>query len=194
MAEEGLKFRRSRWRYFLWYALAAILIVSSIYAFDSGYDFLSYVMGFMGVIMLILLEFQIRYHVLILNPHEIIMKRGLFSIKSKTIAYSAIVDVGVHQTFLQRLFRYGQLEIDTPGTSGIEIIMPAICRPWKIEKILRERARLVKSAQQGVPVQRPVQKQQVPRQQVPQKKQQVQRQNVQRPMDRMGQTPQRRTR
>lgn len=133
------KFRRSRWSYFPSYLFVIIMIATGLKLYDSGSNGIAYLFFAAGIIVLMMLEILIRRYVLILEQNQIIMKKGFTTIQTRTTRYSDVIHVSIYQNIFQRLFGYGRLEIDTSGTSEVEIVMPYICKPTKIERLIREK-------------------------------------------------------
>lgn len=160
-------FKRSRWHYFKWYLFAFALLALGTWLMDVGvapYAYLCYG-GF--VILVVNFEIAVYNHRLVLEDESLTMIMGVMRLQKKIVGYNEILDLGVHQSFIERILGYGHLEVDTGGTADIEISMPAIKNPAKVQEIIQQQIRELRS--------RYVTK------------------NVPRPMGRVGQAQQRQT-
>jgi len=57
----------------------------------------------------------------------------------KFTEYDNIQNIEVTQSFLEKLFRVGNIKFDTAGSDRAEIVFHAIKNPYKIEEIIREK-------------------------------------------------------
>ena len=62
-------------------------------------------------------------------------RKGIFSKNVIKIPYSSISNITVNQTLMQRILYYGDIDIDTPGTPGVEAQLKKFDNPGKIEKL-----------------------------------------------------------
>ena len=106
-----MSFHISRWRY--WWAYLAILLLAlyTIWLNDRAADAASWIVGIIAVLILIIMEVVIR-------RERINIADGVEIIRGKSMAhvpFNGISQVSVSQSFLQNIFRYGTVELKTPG-------------------------------------------------------------------------------
>ena len=133
-------FRRSRMRYFFLYSLSFALIIFAIWLYDSATQenayIIAWVLALIGLALISSLEILIRYERITLTEHEIEHREGLLSKKVMRINYHSISNVNLNQTLIQRLFRFGDVYLDTPGGAGYEIVLKSFSDAAKIEQLI----------------------------------------------------------
>jgi putative membrane protein len=67
-----------------------------------------------------------RFITLDVKEDEVVYIIGVLSVRRKHIPYAKITDVSMQQSFIERIFGLGTLEIDTAGGPGTEIMMPSM--------------------------------------------------------------------
>ncbi len=70
------------------------------------------------------------------TDQRIIVKRGWLETSIKTIYYNQITDIGVNQSFLERIIKSGTLSISTAGSDGYEAILYHVKNPYELKKVL----------------------------------------------------------
>jgi uncharacterized membrane protein YdbT with pleckstrin-like domain len=70
-----------------------------------------------------------------ITNYRIVVDRGLIGTKMDSISYTMIVNVKISQTFFEKLFGLGDLEIST-ARGNQEIYMAGISNPKEIENII----------------------------------------------------------
>jgi membrane protein YdbS with pleckstrin-like domain len=63
-----------------------------------------------------------RYTTFMLTDHRIIVGRGILSRHTESIALDRVQDTAVRQSLLARLFRCGDVEIESAGRDGTEVL------------------------------------------------------------------------
>ena len=61
-----------------------------------------------------------------IGDSDLIYKKGILSMKTTLIPYSKITDTRFNQTFFERLFGLGTLEVDTAGSDQIAVLVYGI--------------------------------------------------------------------
>ncbi len=118
--EKGVieSFHPSRFKYIKLYIFIIILIAAGYYFYSGGYSMAYFLPIWISpFIIIIYMEFSIRDPLLILDSDGLLLKSGTFSKSTKRIQYSHIANIQIKQNFRQRLFRYGDLYIDIPGSN-----------------------------------------------------------------------------
>ncbi|MFH2100954.1 MAG: PH domain-containing protein [Candidatus Micrarchaeota archaeon] len=78
-----------------------------------------------------------RFISLDVSDGELIYRRGMFSIQRMHIPFRKITGLFMNQTFVERIFGLGTLEVDTAGGPFAEIVASAM--PYKaLERIVEE--------------------------------------------------------
>jgi uncharacterized membrane protein YdbT with pleckstrin-like domain len=124
-----------------------LLVVSAVLFFDMiellgnipffpENEFLAFITIFPGIFLIIIGEIRIRklgtYY---LTDYRIVSTKGLFGTKMDSLSYSMIVNVRISQSFIERVFGLGDLEIST-ARGAQEIYMRGIPNPKKVENVI----------------------------------------------------------
>ncbi len=80
----------------------------------------------LAVLLCLMAYASTRFTTLEVTEDEIIHVIGVMSVRRKHIPYSKITDVSMRQSFIERIFSLGTLEIDTAGGPGTEIMIPSM--------------------------------------------------------------------
>jgi uncharacterized membrane protein YdbT with pleckstrin-like domain len=71
------------------------------------------------------------------TDRRIIIHTGVFSTETISVDYSKITDVSVKQGWNEkRIYKTGELRINTAGTSATEVVLKNIEDPYEVRKIL----------------------------------------------------------
>ncbi|VVB81293.1 Bacterial PH domain protein [uncultured archaeon] len=128
-----MKFHISRWNYWWAYLIVTVLVLLAIWFSDKAYDRASWISGGVALILFLILELLIRSERVIVDGENLELRQGLLSKESTRISCKSVSNVSVSQSFLQRLLRYGDLEIRT--TAG-DYVLRSFEEPGKIERAL----------------------------------------------------------
>jgi uncharacterized membrane protein YdbT with pleckstrin-like domain len=129
-------FHISRWRYGWGYIVVFSLVIIAIWFTDHGGDTASYIAGGLALVLFFLLEILVRMERLVISDSGIKLRKGFLSKNVTRVAYSTISNVSVSQSVFQRLLRYGDIEIDTPGGPTAEIVLLKFQDAGKIERLI----------------------------------------------------------
>lgn len=113
-----LSYHVSRLTFFSRYVAVLALLVLGVafYRLSNSYTVLiPFIL--LAVAGFALLEIKTRNHKILLTPETIIVESGVFSKNSTKINYRSISDTRVRQSFWQRIFNYGDVEIGVPGAN-----------------------------------------------------------------------------
>ncbi len=127
------RFYISRWKYFAGYALVAILVVASIWAYDKAMDALGMIAAVIAVFLFVVFEVLIRMKRIILADAGLQIVDGIRSRKITNVAYEHISHVMVEQSVLQRLLGFGTVRI---VGNFPDILLENFSLPRKIEKAI----------------------------------------------------------
>ena len=101
--------------------------------------------------LLILLEVVRKYNddIYMFQKHGLIHYEGRLSLQSSTPAlkYGDILSIRVKQDLVGRILDYGNLELDSAGTTGVELVLNGIRSPAELAQLI-ERLR-IKSIKEG---------------------------------------------
>ena len=64
------------------------------------------------------------------------LKKGIFSKEQNEVLHSHIRNIQIHQTFLQRLFKVGTIEISSSGQGDVEIRVSGIPEPDTVRDLI----------------------------------------------------------
>jgi len=144
-------FSNSRKLYLPVYLMIIILISIISFIKFNYYNLNSW--AFMGAIIFIMLGIFITegHRNIIsykLSPNNLIIKKGIFSRKVKSISMESISDTAVIQTFWQRLLLYGDVRISLFSKES-RTFMKNINNPSKFSKMLEDAIRKAKGQTGG---------------------------------------------
>lgn len=97
-----------------------------------------------GIIIILLAAFYYAFYLKVANAYafsddRVLIHKGWLSTKLISTEYQKITNVTVHDPFISRIItKTGTLIIDTAGTSGKEIQLTRIERPYEVKKKLDE--------------------------------------------------------
>lgn len=74
----------------------------------------------------------------VLTTEEVYKKSGLLSRSVMNIRLDRIQNTAFTQSFLERLMKYGTIEIDTAGTGGTELVLYAVSDPRYVNGLITE--------------------------------------------------------
>jgi uncharacterized membrane protein YdbT with pleckstrin-like domain len=80
----------------------------------------------------------------ILTTDEVYKKTGLLSRSVINIRLDRIQNTSFTQSFIERLMKYGTIEIDTAGTGGTELVLYAVPKPEEVNGRLTEQLDAIK--------------------------------------------------
>jgi uncharacterized membrane protein YdbT with pleckstrin-like domain len=87
----------------------------------------------LSLVLLVRVEYKIWSVRYALTNHRVIISEGIFTEKFKSAMYDKITDIGLTQSFWDKVLNIGTLNIDTAGSDDIEIIFNKISRPIEIK-------------------------------------------------------------
>ena len=102
------------------------------------------VVGGLGIVVFLIALFKYGFYVKVANAYALTNKRmlihrGWLSTHTTSVDYSKITDVHVIEPFLERLIsHYGNLIVNTAGTTLHEVILKHVEMPYEIKKKLDE--------------------------------------------------------
>jgi uncharacterized membrane protein YdbT with pleckstrin-like domain len=91
-----------------------------------------------GLVVLLIWWFRNLQTKLTVTDRSTVLRRGLFSKRTIEIRNRDVQDIAINQTFFQRIFGVGDVNIDCSGTSHIEIRVWGMPRPYKIRRLIYE--------------------------------------------------------
>jgi uncharacterized membrane protein YdbT with pleckstrin-like domain len=87
----------------------------------------------------------------ILTTEEVYKKTGLLSRSVINIRLDRIQNTSFTQSFIERLMKYGTIEIDTAGTGGTELVLYAVPKPEEVNGQLTEQLDAIKPQPEDQP-------------------------------------------
>ncbi len=141
-----MKFHISRWRYWWGYVVVFLLVMLAIWFTDRAADAPAWIIGSLAVVLFIVLEIVIRLERIVVGDSEIELRKGILSKSIIRISLNKVSNVSISQSVLQRILRYGDVEIDTPGGPTAEIVLKGFEEAGKIERLVSERIHKVHEA------------------------------------------------
>jgi uncharacterized membrane protein YdbT with pleckstrin-like domain len=110
-----------------------------------------YILLFWLIIPLIIMIFKIitvKHEYLEIYQNKIIQHKGWLSRHEKEIALVGINAIGVDQTFLGRIFKYGDIRIDVVGKH--DITFNHIKKPYELKQYLESQVNKASTSNQSV--------------------------------------------
>ena len=139
---KGKIYHVSRLNYILTYVLVIVIIAVPFFFYQNQYIIISSIA--LILILLLILEIIVRSNDLIIGEHEILNDIGILSKKKIAIHYGNITDLRVNQSFIQMIFGFGDLHINTSGTTKVEIIVHGFSNVNEIHELISKRIRVFK--------------------------------------------------
>ena len=128
-----MKFHISRWHYWYGYLLVLVLVGLAIWFSDRAMDYYSWIAGIVCLVLFVFLEFLICSERIVLEGEHVEFRKGVFSKDSTRVSCKSVSNVSVSQSLVQRLLRYGDVEV---RTSGGDYVLNGFEEPAKIERLL----------------------------------------------------------
>lgn len=75
---------------------------------------------------------------LVVTNRRTTLSRGILDRQTSEVRHSDVRNVRVGQSFVQRMFRVGTIEISSAGQADVEIAVKGIADPQSIAKLIRE--------------------------------------------------------
>lgn len=114
-----IKVKQTRWGYLHYYThgvfWGGLGIGLMIWLAGTWWWFAGIIPAVVGLKMLGIVEIKTRAHTMTIHRDKITISYGAMSRSHKTAPFHNISDLHTHQTFKQRLFGYGTLQITTQG-------------------------------------------------------------------------------
>jgi len=116
--EQPMVYHTSRFSVARYYVLAAIIVaVAAVFYELNGSTLTSVISVALLVVILVLTELKVRLNKVLLGSRGMTIETGMFSKSTTRLHYQSIVDIRVSQSFFQRMFGYGNIEIGVPGAT-----------------------------------------------------------------------------
>jgi len=78
---------------------------------------------------------------LTVTNERVALRTGIFAINRREVFLSDIRSVQINQTFWQRIFRIGTIEVSSAATGDAEISIEGIPNPYKVKQLIDEHRR-----------------------------------------------------
>jgi uncharacterized membrane protein YdbT with pleckstrin-like domain len=91
-----------------------------------------------GIIILLIWWLKVKGILLTIDSKKTILRRGIFSKQTNEVYHSDVRNTQVSQSFFQRMFDVGTLQISSAGQGNMEISVGGIPDPEKAKKIINE--------------------------------------------------------
>ncbi len=126
--------------------------LNSIYP-TVGLGILLLPVGGLGLLLIIGSYLYIKNVEFVVSSKALYKKTGILSRKVQKVKFPNIQDTSYGQSFFGRYFGYGNVNISTAGSGGIELKFNAVEDPEKLQSIINQRiedeTQSVKSEQSG---------------------------------------------
>lgn len=112
--------------------LIVALIFSTILVYNN-YFWISLIFDLILIIAIIL---QLKYNYISLQSDRIVIKRGLFSVLTRTVYYEKIDTITIHQNILSKIFKIQKLKVTFRGKTGKDNIYTGYFKEGFFDKIV----------------------------------------------------------
>ncbi len=134
---------------YLLFVFMMILTATSLYSTMitrlQKYDILAsitvilfYLLLMISVILLVKVEYKIWLKKYTLTTHGITSSKGIFTEVLTSATYNKITDIGLKQSFFDKIMNTGTIYVDTAGTDKIELVFENVNRPFFIKQKISE--------------------------------------------------------
>jgi len=89
-----------------------------------------------GLILFLVWWLESRSITLIVTTNRVILRKGIFSKHTNMVYHVHVNNIRVSQTFIQRVFNVGGVEIFTGGHAGVEISVSGIPNPVMVKLLI----------------------------------------------------------
>lgn len=146
------KCRTSRLSFLGEYALLAFVVIISITSLFTtfmsrieNYNVLGaitiilfYMFSILALILLVRVEYKIWSKRYALTSKRVIISEGIFTERFKSAVYDKITDIGLNQSFMDKILNIGTVTVDTAGGDDIEITFVKVSKPFFIKNKISE--------------------------------------------------------
>lgn len=92
----------------------------------------------LSLILLIKVEYKIWSKAYAITNERMMISEGIFTEKFKSCVYSKITDLGLKQSFFDKIMNTGTVEIDTASSDVIELKLENISMPFDVKRIISD--------------------------------------------------------
>ncbi len=93
-----------------------------------------YIFGIITLIILIRVEYKIWSRRYALTDQRLMTSEGIFSENFKSSVYYKVTDIGLRQSFFDKILNTGTIFINTAGSDGVELLLDRIANPFFVKK------------------------------------------------------------
>lgn len=119
--------------------------IIAVFGIGSLYYWINFITLFILSFVVIGLPFLLRLmhlkHSLtyILTDRRVLLKDGIFSVKTTSVPYDKITHIKVRQTFINKIsYDMGDITIHTAGPTPVEIDLIKVQAPMKVKNLIEE--------------------------------------------------------
>ena len=150
--------RKSIWSViYIWRILLFGVVIPGAGYFAGTYFNLDKLYCYIGIgaweliclIVMICKIVKIKCHYIAFFDDKVIEKWGVFSIQRKSNIFTAVLTVDIKQSFRQRIFRFGSINVDMVGPWDIDLTR--IKKPKKLQNYLNTRIARVRNMHHIMP-------------------------------------------
>lgn len=141
-----MKFHISRWHYWYGYAFLIILLAVAAWRLLGGSINWFLFLGIAALVLLIIFEILIRLEQVIITENGIEFRKGILSRHVTRASYQSVSNVFIRQSLFQRMFKFGDVDIDTAGGPEPEIVLHNFQKAGKIEELIESHSHKARQA------------------------------------------------
>ena len=104
--------------------------------FLGGILILTGILAIVGIGIILYVILKIKSTTYTITSEKVVAEHGLLAKRKTSVFLSDIRNVEVSQSFSQRIFNLGTVNVSTAGNSGYEIVMPGISAPDEVVQML----------------------------------------------------------
>jgi len=99
---------------------------------------LGFVTWGIGFVILLIWWLKVKGVLITIDNQKTILRKGIFSKQTNEVYHSDVRNTQVSQSFFQRMFGVGTLQVSSAGQSNMEISVSGIPDPEKAKKIINQ--------------------------------------------------------
>jgi membrane protein YdbS with pleckstrin-like domain len=148
-----VRFRPARRTFLLEYLLVLLTLCATLvlisfrlmFWLNTAYDtarlftVLVYLFAIITLILLVRVEYKIWSVRYALTSEKIMQSFGIFTEEFKSTVYTKVTDIGLTQSFIDKILNTGTITMNTAGGDEVEIKFERIARPFEIKKIISDK-------------------------------------------------------
>ncbi|MFH1585854.1 MAG: PH domain-containing protein [archaeon] len=106
------------------------------YYLIGGFLTITLYLAIIGIPLIIIAELVRRGHRFYITNQRIISHYQFLSKRTSSTSYEKIQDIHVTQNLIERMFKIGQVHVNTAGSNGIEMVFKGVKNPRHVKSLI----------------------------------------------------------